>query len=467
MKNYHLWNPCSDVEDLADMVDMGPMRIVRGDGVYVYNEKGKRYLNAGSSLWNVAVGHGREELCQIAYDQMKQCAYASCHEQTNPPAMQLAEKLCNMTGGFYDMAYLASNGADAVETAIKTARQYFRQHENPAFSGKYKIISFVGCYHGASYGAVSTSTDPLDEKLYGPLLPGFLKIEPPYAYHKAYGTSDQAECEKRCLAAISELIQNEDENTIAAFIAEPVMGCAGIIPFSDEFFVSLIQLLHKHHILFIADEVTTGFGRTGRMFVSENWAERPDMMCLSKGLISGYLPLSAMLATEKVFKNFRGKGRRLEHGYTASGHPVCCAVALKNIQIIEEESLCQNSAEVGKYLLDQIAVLQKKYGCIGDLRGRGLMIGMELINSETKEPLSANDTKKIMLDTAMMGVLMYYDRNILGLFPPLILTKEQADEIVAVLSKSLDISKSGIRKRRIRMMKELSNRALQKKEGES
>lgn len=245
------------------------------------------------------------------------------------------------------------------------------------------------------------------------------------------------------------------------------MGCAGIIPFSDEFFVSLIQLLHKHHILFIADEVTTGFGRTGRMFVSENWAERPDMMCLSKGLISGYLPLSAMLATEKVFKNFRGKGRRLEHGYTASGHPVCCAVALKNIQIIEEESLCQNSAEVGKYLLDQIAVLQKKYGCIGDLRGRGLMIGMELINSETKEPLSANDTKKIMLDTAMMGVLMYYDRNILGLFPPLILTKEQADEIVAVLSKSLDISKSGIRKRRIRMMKELSNRALQKKEGES
>ena len=298
-------------------------------------------------------------------------------------------------------------------------------------------------------------------------MPGFLKIEPPYAYHKAYGTSDQAECEKRCLAAISELIQNEDENTIAAFIAEPVMGCAGIIPFSDEFFVSLIQLLHKHHILFIADEVTTGFGRTGRMFVSENWAERPDMMCLSKGLISGYLPLSAMLATEKVFKNFRGKGRRLEHGYTASGHPVCCAVALKNIQIIEEESLCQNSAEVGKYLLDQIAVLQKKYGCIGDLRGRGLMIGMELINSETKEPLSANDTKKIMLDTAMMGVLMYYDRNILGLFPPLILTKEQADEIVAVLSKSLDISKSGIRKRRIRMMKELSNRALQKKEGES
>ena len=465
MKNYHLWNPCTDVEDIAEMVDIGPICIAGGKGVYVYNRQGKRYLNAGGSLWNVAVGHGRQELCDAASEQMRILAYASCHEQTNDPAMKLAEKLCSMSGNYYDMAYFASNGADAVETAIKTSRQYFRQHSDKTFHDKYKIISFEGCYHGASYGAISTSTDPVDEEMYGPLLDGFLKVKPPFAYHGAYGTTEQTECEKRCLEAVRKLISDENSNTIAAFIAEPVMGCAGVIPFSDEFFVSLIRLLHENHILFIADEVTTGFGRTGRMFVSEAWEERPDMMCLSKGLISGYLPLSAMLATEKVFRNFRGKGKRLEHGYTASGHPVCCAVALKNIEIIEQEELCRNSAEVGEYLFNKLSELKSIRPAIGDLRGRGLMIGIELVDPDDKTPLKADDTFKIMMDTAMLGVLMYYDKNILGLFPPLILTKEQADEIVAVLEKTLDISKSGLRKRRMRMMKILSERMLRQKEG--
>lgn len=180
-------------------------------------------------------------------------------------------------------------------------------------------------------------------------------------------------------------------------------------------------------------------------------------------LIRGYLPLSAMLATKQVFQNFRKKGNRFEHGYTSSGHPVCCAVALRNIQIIEEEHLCQNSAEVGEYLLEKLMVLKGIRPILGDVRGRGLMIRLELRDPETGVPLPEEDTFKIMMDTAMMGVLLYYEKNLLGLFPPLILEKSMADEIVAVLEKALDVSKNGLKKRRIRTLKVLSERMMNRK----
>lgn len=460
MKNYHVWNPATDVEELSRMIDMGPLCIARGEGAYLYNRTGERYINALGSLWNVAVGHGRKELCRAAAEQMEILAFSSSHEQISEPAIRLADKLCEMTDGNYDMVFFGSNGTDATETAIKIARQFFRQHPDSLLREKYKIISFEGCYHGSSYAAMSAQSDPGEAERYGPLIPGFIKITPPSAFHNAYDSADQAECEKRCLREVEKLLSRERAETIAAFIAEPVMGLAGIIPFSDDFFNALIALLHNHNILFIADEVSTGFGRTGRMFVSEAWRERPDMMCLSKGISSGYLPLSAVLATKEVFENFKGKGRQLEHSYTASGHPVCCAVALRNIQIIEEERLCENAAETGAFLREKIAGLREKRPVLGDVRGRGLMIGMELTDPESGKPLSDEETFKIAADCIMMGVLLFYRKNILALFPPLIIDRGVAEEICAVLSAALDISKSGLRKRRMRMMKTISDNLL-------
>ncbi|MCR4802755.1 MAG: aspartate aminotransferase family protein [Lachnospiraceae bacterium] len=461
MTNYHLWNPYTDVSNLVRFLNIGPIVIERGEGAYVYNQHGKKYINAGSSLWNVAVGHGRKELAQAAKEQMETLAYASCHEQTNMIAVKLADKLCEMTDYYYDMAYLACNGSDAVDAAFKVVRQYFRQHKDKTLQGKYKIISFENSYHGSSFGAISASGNEKDKKLYGPLLQGFIQVPPPYAYQKAYGTQEQKECEKRCISYVKEILKSEGTDTIAAFIAEPIMGCYGVIPFSDEFFEALIGLCHEHQILFISDEVSTGFGRTGRMFVCDGWKEKPDILCLSKGISSGYLPLSAMLTTSEIYQNFKKKDFLFEHGCTASGHPVSCAVALRNIQILEEEHLCENATEVGTYLIEKIRELMPSHSMIGDVRGRGLMIGIELLDGE--KPMSEEMTYQIMTDCAILGMLTYYERNIIALFPPLIITKEIADDIVSILDKALDNSKMGSFNRKKRAMKAFSESMINKK----
>lgn len=453
---YHLWNPFTDLEEFLPYKDVGPMTIVRGEGPFVYNEAGKQFINASGSLWNVAVGHGREELADIAFDQMKKLCYSSCFRQTHPKACDLADRLCALTGNYYDKAYLGSNGSEAVETALKMTRQYFRQSKAEDKQGKYKILSFKGSYHGVSYGAIGLSGDEINEKLYAPLPGGLLQVEPPYSYQRAYGTEDQAECECKCLEEIQRVIEREGPDTMAAFIAEPVMGERGIITISDSFYDSIMELLSQHDMLMIADEVTTGFGRTGELFATDRWKKRPDILCLGKGISSGYLPVSAVLATKKVYENFKGKDKYFQHGSTSSGNPVCSAVALGNIDIILRENLVQNSRETGEYLIKKIKSLMEERLILGDVRGRGLMIGLELVEDRnTRKPLSESEMFAIIADCASLGVIVYYNRNVIALFPPLIITRDIADHIFSVLKTALDTGKKEEILKKKRLLKEL------------
>lgn len=454
---YHLWNPFTTMDEFLRYLGLGPTVITRGEGPYVFNQRGTRYIDGLSSLWNVAIGHGREELVEAATKQMRELAYATCFNRVHPKAIELAAKLVEITSGKFGHVYLGTNGSEAVETALKMARQYHRQSPNPQDHDRYKIISLRGSYHGVSYGALSTSGSESYAAKFGPLIPGFVQIEPPYCYRCPYEKDGYPECELECAQALEKTIQSEGAETVAAFIIEPIMGDFGIVDPPDEFYKRVGEICHDHGLLFIVDEVTTGFGRTGKLFASEDWDPKPDILCLSKAISSGYLPLAATLATDAIYKRFDGQGNQFEHGSTASGHPVCAAVGLANIDIIIGEKLSENAARVGAYLKSRLKELMRRRKLIGDVRGRGLMIGIELVKDrETKVPLNEKETFYIVADIGLLGLTVYSHCSFLGLWPPLIIDEDIADRIVEILDKALDTSISANISRKARLVKEFA-----------
>lgn len=456
-KSYHLWNPFTVMDEFLKTRDFGPITIVRGDGAYVFNARGTRFINGFSSLWNVAIGHGREELVEAAAKQMRELAYASCFRQTHPRAIELAAKLVEITGGCYQHVYLGTNGSEAVETALKMARQYHKQSPDSSDRGRYKIISLHHSYHGVSYGVTSTSGLESDEEKFGPLLPGFVQIEPPYCYRCPYGKAGHPECGLACATALEEKIQHEGPRSVAAFILEPILGAYGIIVPPEEYYKAVGQICRRHGVLLIADEVTTGFGRAGKLFVSEDWDPAPDILCLAKAISSGYLPLAATLATEPIYARFLGEGNQFEHGSTASGHPVCAAVGLKNIELLIGENLPENAASVGAHLIKGLRALMETREQIGEVRGRGLMIGIELVKDRnSKNSVSDKEAFDILLDLATLGLLVYYRRNIIGLLPPLIIDEGIADEIVVAVDRALDTGLKANIARKARLAKEFA-----------
>jgi len=454
---YHLWNPFTVMDEFLPFLGFGPLVITRGEGPYVFDERGKRYINSLSSLWNVAIGLGRKELVDAASKQMQELAFASCFRQVHPRAIELAAKLVEITAGRFQHVYLGSTGSEATETAFKMARQYHRQSPDPKDRGRFKIVSLRGSYHGVYYGNISTSGLPGDADKFGPLVPGFIQIEPPYCYRCPYGKKSYPECGLECAQALERVIQSEGPETVGAFILEPVMGAYGIVDPPDEFYKRTGEICRRHDVLFIADEVTTGFGRTGKLFASAEWNPAPDILCLGKAISSGYLPLSATLATEAIYERFNGAGNQFEHGCTASGHPVCAAVGLANIDIMLREKLSENAARIGRYLKSKLVELMGKRPLIGDVRGRGLMVGVELVKDRAqKTPLSEKETYNIIMDLAVLGVVAYFRRNIIAFFPPLIINEEIADRLVEVTDQVLDMSLTAIIARKARLAKEFA-----------
>jgi adenosylmethionine-8-amino-7-oxononanoate aminotransferase len=458
---YHLWNPFTVMDEFLSILGFGPMVITHGEGPYVFNDRGARYINGLSSLWNVAIGHGREELVEAATKQMRELAFASCFRQAHPRAIELAAKLVRITSGRFKHVCLGSNGSEAVETAIKMARQYYRQSPDPKDHHRYKVISLRNSYHGVSYGALSTSGLEIDTDKFGPLIPGFLQIEPPYCYRCPYGKRSYPGCGLECADALNKAIQAEGTETVAAFIMEPIMGAFGIVDPPEEFYKRAGEICRHHGLLFIVDEVATGFGRTGKLFASEDWNPSPDILCLGKSMSSGYLPLAATLATEAIFQRFNGKGNRFENGSTSSGHPVCAAVGLANIDIILGEKLPENAAKIGLYLKSQLKDLMDKRELIGDIRGKGLMIGIELVrNRKKKIPLEDDEIFEIYLNIATLGLVVYYRRNVLALLPPLIIDETIANRIVTILDEALDTGRAAGIARKARLAKEFANSKL-------
>lgn len=454
---YSLWNPFSDMDQLTGFLGFGPIVVEKGEGAFVYDGKGRKYISGFSGLWNVAIGYGRQELIDAATRQMKELAFASCFRQTHPRAIELAYKLVQISPKQYEYVYLGTNGSEAVETAIKIARQYNRQSNVPGNRSRYKIISLKNSYHGVSFAAMSTSGLESEKAKFGPLPDGFEQIDPPYCYRCPYGETRYPECGLKCASALKNKIEEEGPETVSAFILEPIMGAYGFIIPPGQYYEEVGKICREYGLLFIADEVTTGFGRTGKLFMSQDWKIQPDILCLAKAISSGYLPLSATLVTAEIFESFIGKNRRLNHGSTASGHPVCAAVGLANIDLIIQEKLPEKAAKTGEYLMGKLNALMQENILIGDVRGQGLMIGVELVKDRTtKEVLQDEMMMELLMDAATRGLIFYFTRSVIGLLPPLIIDEQISDDIVDILRRTLDISKIAVIKRKARLVKEFS-----------
>lgn len=415
-----------------------PMVIKEAEGSWIIDAEGNRYLDAMSGLWSVNVGYGREELAKAAYDQMKRLNYAPM-TQSHEPAIELAERLKHLLGDEY-MFFYSNSGSDANEVAFKMARQY---HQQTGKSSRYKFISRHRGYHGSSMGALSATGQALRKYKYEPLASGFLHVSPPDPYRRPRGMSAD-DYHLQLAEELENKIIWEQEETVAGVIMEPVITGGGVL-IPDEVYMEKVQeVCRRHGVLLIVDEVICGFGRTGKMFGHQHFDIKPDMITMAKGLTSSYIPLSVTAVRKEIYNSFKGpeENSHFRHVNTFGGNPAACAVALKNLQIIEQENLVERSALLGEYLLRELDELTK-HSYVGDVRGIGLMVGIELVkDKETKEPAPAEWLGKIMSDCKANGLIIGKNgdtvagfNNILTLAPPLSSTNEELDFIIAVLKK--------------------------------
>jgi adenosylmethionine-8-amino-7-oxononanoate aminotransferase len=445
------------METFEKFFGVGPEIAVRGDGPYVYNSRGNRYINGISGIWNLAMGQNREELVEAACAQMRELAFNGCWNMVHPSAIDLAAKLVEITGGHYQAVMFGSNGSDAVEASLKIARQYHHTSPNEIDHGRYKIFSLSGSYHGFSFGCISTSGHPGHQENFGPLVPGFVQIDPPYCYRCPYHQPGYPECNLACAQALEDKIREEGPETAAAFIIEPIMGDRGTVFGPDEYYSRIAAICSKYGLILVADEVTTGFGRTGNLFASTHWTLQPDILLVGKALSNGYFPISATMVTEQVYRRFRAKGNFFNHGVTHGGHPVGCAIALAAIKIITAEKLSENSDQVGDYLKSKLLSLAERCEMIGDVRGKGLMIAIELVKDRaTKEPLTPKEMVSITNDIAVAGLLVGSHANVIQLMPPLTIDQQLADEIVRIITRGLDMRFLSSMSKKAMLLKEFS-----------
>src|SRR6267143_2432886 len=359
-----------------------PLLVEEGRGAMLHLADGRQVIDGLAGLWNVNVGHGRGELADAAAGQMRKIAYASAYVgMTNEPAIRLAEKIISHAYPSSSGVYYTTAGAESNESAFKTARFFWKVQDKP---NKTKIISRTHAYHGVTMAAMSATGMAIYHKMFGPLVPGFIQVAPPYAYRwqgneePGVGAAD----------AVEKAILAEGADTVAAVICEPVMGAGGVIVPPESYFPRLREICDRHEVLLIADEVITGFGRTGRWFALGHWGVEPDIVSFAKGVTSGYLPLGGVLASKRVHEAIESAplDRRFMHAATYSGHPVCCAVGLRNVEIIESEGLVERAAIMGRHLLDGLEEL-RDLPVVGDVRGLGMMAGVELVTDRaTKAP---------------------------------------------------------------------------------
>ena len=359
-----------------------PLVVVEGKGAMLRDAEGREYIDGLSGLWNVNIGHGRAELADAASAQMRRIAFASAYiGATNEPAVRLAEKIVQHAYSNSAAVYFTTAGAESNESAFKFARYYWKVKDQPQ---KTKVVSRIHAYHGVTMAAMSATGMESYRKMFGPLVPGFVQAPAPYAYR----WTGNEEPGIAAADAVEKYILAEGPDTVAAVIAEPVMGAGGVIVPPPSYFPRLREICDRHDVLLIADEVITGFGRTGRWFALGHWGVEPDLVSFAKGVTSGYLPLGGVIASKHVHDAIVSApaDRRFMHAATYSGHPVCCAVGVRNIDIIENEGLVERAAAMGRRLLAGLEEL-RELPVVGDVRGLGMMCGVELVTDRaTKAP---------------------------------------------------------------------------------
>jgi adenosylmethionine-8-amino-7-oxononanoate aminotransferase len=399
----------------------GPLVLVKGNGVYVEDEKGRRYIDAIASLEACAIGHGRPEIARAVARQYEQLEFVDTLRYTTRPAVHLAQRLAALAPGDLDCVHFATSGSEAVEAAMKIARQY---HQLRGSHAKYKVIARYLGYHGCTYGAMS-----LDGNYHRTRKHLFEPLPPIGRFVKPHATP----------ADFEELIRAERAETVAAIVIDPVATSSGIFPQPDAFWRELRAVCDRHDVLLIADEVITAFGRTGRWFASDRAGVAPDLITVSKGLSSGYFPISAVIASRRVVREFDGPGRVLIHGHTYGAHPVACAAALENLRIIEEEHLVDRARDMEAVVRKALEPLQS-HPLVGEVRGVGLIFGIELVDRTRPDEAPFDLGTRVLAALRESGVLTFVlsPGNLLLLCPSLVIKESEIQDLITRMTSALD-----------------------------
>ncbi|WP_077328271.1 aminotransferase family protein [Virgibacillus siamensis] len=422
----HFIHPTSSIQQQQEN---GPKVIMeKGEGVYLYDKNGNAFIDAMSSLWNVNIGHGREELADAAAAQMKKLAFSSAFSTfSHEPAIELAAKIASITPAHLNAVFFASGGSEANDSAIKLARHFWKIQGQPE---RRKIISLKRGYHGVAAASTSATGIPEFWGMAGHMMTDFVHADTPYG-----GSTNSA------TASLRDMIEKEGQEKVAAFMVEPIQGAGGVLIPPDDYLKEVQKVCDEYGILFIADEIITGFGRTGKMFGVENWDLQPDLMTFAKGVTSGYVPLGGVVVSDHVHDVLKRKSKgTLFHGFTYSGHPTAAAVALKNIEIMEQEDLVENARKMGEILLQGFKDIKQKLKFVGDVRAKGMLGAVELVrNPETNERFAA-DLKvapNVIEELYRRGVICrpvtYENTDIICFAPPIIINQEQVSTLVEKL----------------------------------
>jgi putrescine aminotransferase len=428
----HWLHPQGDLDAPAGMAP--PLTFSRGRSSTLYDLEGRSFLDAMAGLWNVNVGYGRAELAEAAAEQMRELPYSSAYGGfSNVPGSLLAAKLAELAPGDLSVTYFASGGGEANDTAYKIARLYWKLRGRPE---KVNVVARLRGYHGLTYGATSATGLPVFWEGIGPLAPGFLHAPAPHPY-RYEGEGSAGEGYAR---ALERVIEEAGPDTVAAVVAEPVQGAGGAIVPPADYFRHVRDICDRHDVLLIADEVITGFGRTGRWFAMEHYGVVPDLMVFAKGVTSGYLPLSGVMMTGTVHDTLRELHGIFPHGFTYSGHPTACAVALRNLRIIEEEGLVERARAMGEVLRPALEGL-RHHELVGDVRSLGLVAGVELVRDRATRASfdpSAGVARRVMLAAMEQGVLVRaLSGDVLALSPPLVITEEELMRVVDTVDRAI------------------------------
>jgi putrescine aminotransferase len=418
----------------ARIEEGGTTVLVRGKGIYVWDDKGNKYIDGLASLWNVHAGHGRPSIARAVAAQMRKLEYApTLLGFSSRPAQKLATRIARLAPKGLTRVVFTGGGSEANESVIRLVRLYWRLRHRPE---KIKIVALNRAYHGSSTGAASLTGMPSFHQYYEPMMPSVARMARPYCYRCELNLT-YPQCAVACADELEMIITREGADTVGAFIAEPVQGVGGVVVPPPGYFERIREICDKHDVLFVADEVITGFGRLGTNFGIERWQVAPDMIAFAKGVTSGYLPLGGVLLSESIYDTLVGAGPdfSLHHGFTYSGHPVVCAAALANLDILEREGLIERVRKLAPYFARALDALTR-HPMVGEVRTAGLMAGIELVrNRETKEPFAAEIAIAARVRDAARerGLIVRAGYDVVSLCPPLIIKKKEIDRIVRIL----------------------------------
>ena len=433
----HLWGHFTELKSGLDATRI----IERGDGCYVWDHKGNRYLDGLAGLFVSQVGHGRAELAKAAGEQAETLGYFPIWTYAHPSAVRLAARLADLAPGDINRVFFTTGGSEAVESAWKLARQYFQAKGEP---GRYKVISRHLAYHGTTLGALSITGVPELRTAFEPLVPGARKVANTNRYRCRFCANADA-CNLQCASDIEAMIVREGPESVAAVFLEPVQNAGGCFVPPDGYFAEVREICDRYGVLLVSDEVICAYGRLGHMFGCERFGYQPDIITTAKGLTSGYSPLGAMLVSDKLAEPFVGTGKMFLHGLTFAGHPVSCAVALANLDVFDKEHLLdhvQTNEPLFRKALDDLSDLP----IVGEIRGAGYFYGIELVKDrDSKETFTGDEADHLLrgfLSNRLLelGLICRADDRgepVVQLSPPLVAGPDEFEVINQVLRQAL------------------------------